>query len=55
MSRNGRTDRKLSARRRATGRDGYTPIGTVGPKYIPHRAFQPPAPSQPDNRDWGQS
>lgn len=53
MSRNGRTDRKFSARRRAASRDGDTPIGTADPEDTPQGAFQPPpAPGQPDNRDW---
>lgn len=56
MSRNERTDRKVSSRRRTASRDGYTPIGTAGPEDIPQGAFQPPpAPGQPDNRDWGQA
>ena len=49
MSRDRRTDRKHSSRRRTASRDGYTPIGTAGPEDIPQGAFQPPpAPSDSD-------
>ena len=45
MSRDGRADRKRSARGRVVSRYGYTPIGTAGPEDVPPGAFQPPPPS----------
>ena len=46
MGRERRANTKRSSRQRAVNRDGYTPIGFVGPDDVPPGAFQPPPPSE---------